>query len=408
MTLREPSPRRSPIEWSIRCVLAAFVAVAGVYTIKSTLGTVLQANPHLAYALAPGDGRITARLSQQLLKPPMTGADRAEAERLARLALRQDATAVRAAATLGLSMQVRGDTVGARRVFAYAQALSRRDLQTQLWAIEDSVARDDIHGALRHYDIALRTSSNAPGLLFPVLASAISDPVISSALIQTFARGPNWQSNFIDYIAESGPDPRGTSRLFAGMRRAGVSQSETSESVLINRLVADGHYDDAWAYYALIRDGANRLVSRDPHFTADLTAPSPFDWNAINEGGVTTSVQRRSDGGVFDFAVPPSMGGLLLQQVQMLPAGRYRLEGHSVALEVPPSARPYWVLMCSQGQEVGRIDVPNSTQANGSFSGEFQVPAGCPVQTLALVARSSDAMGGVSGQIDGVRLSPLR
>lgn len=86
-------------------------------------------------------------------------ARRREADRLARLALRQDPTAVAALATLGLNAQIRGDTNSARRYFAYSDKLSRRSLTTRLWAIEDAVARDDIPAALRNYDVALRTSA---------------------------------------------------------------------------------------------------------------------------------------------------------------------------------------------------------------------------------------------------------
>src|SRR3546814_1290750 len=70
----------------------------------------------------------------------------------------------------------RGDQAKGERLLAYSQKLSRRDLRTQLMAIELAVAQGDISGALRHYDIALRTKKNAPELLFPVLTSALPDP----------------------------------------------------------------------------------------------------------------------------------------------------------------------------------------------------------------------------------------
>ncbi|MDT9096849.1 hypothetical protein RSW32_26335, partial [Escherichia coli] len=74
--------------------------------------------------------------------------------------------------------QLHGDVGAARRLFAYGQRLSRRDNSTQLWAIEDAVARNDIPDVLRHYDVALRTSPNLADILYPVLASASADPAI--------------------------------------------------------------------------------------------------------------------------------------------------------------------------------------------------------------------------------------
>lgn len=96
----------------------------------------------------------------------------------------------------------------------------------------------------------------------------------------------------------------------------------------------------------------------------------------------------------------------MLQQLQLLPPGSYRLSGHTIGIEQPAGALPYWTLRCQDGRELGRVEVPNSGVANGNFTGTFSVPAGCPVQTLVLMARSSDAIAGQSGQIDRAALMP--
>src|SRR3546814_2705464 len=57
---------------------------------------------------------------------------------------------------------------------------------------------------------------------------------------------------------------------------------------------------------------------------------------------------------------------------------------------------------------IARVDVPNSSQAGGRFQGNVSIPANCPVQILALVARSSHEIGGVSGQIDRILIHPAR
>ncbi|MFV3517295.1 hypothetical protein ACNJD8_22045, partial [Mycobacterium tuberculosis] len=108
-----------------------------------------------AYSLSSHDGRIGALLSAALSSTEVDKATRERSDRIARQALVQDPTAVAAVATLGINAQLRGDTGPARRIFAYANQLSRRDLRTQLWAIEDAVSRNDIPGVLNNYDIAL-------------------------------------------------------------------------------------------------------------------------------------------------------------------------------------------------------------------------------------------------------------
>lgn len=357
----------------------------------------------LAHRLAPGNGRITALAASALAGPEASAGDRQRADRLARKALQQDPTAVRAVSTLGLDTQIRGDTDGAGRLFAYVQALSRRDLQSQVWAIENFVRHGDIDGALRHYDIALRTTPQGSGALFPVLGAAISNPAIRAALIQTLAGKPMWAESFITYVAGTGPDPRSTIRFFLGLRRAGVAVADSSSAAVIERLIAMGFINDAWMFYAATHSGTDRRSSRDPGFIGDAETPTVFDWIAINGNGISSSLQR----GLFEFAAPASIGGHLLRQVQMLPPGDYHLTGRSGGIDQAEGARPYWVLICQGGAEIGRVVLPESARADGRFTGLLRVPKACPVQTLELVARPSDAVAGVSGRIEQVQLSPL-
>jgi hypothetical protein len=390
----------------VRGALAVAAAGLGTVSILHSLAYMIRGSaPARAHALAPWDGRITALLSEQLSGPAASPTDRKRADDLARLALRQDATAVPAIATLGINAQVRGDTAAAREIFAYSERLSRRDLRTRLWAIEDAVGRNDIPAALRNYDIALRTSRVAPDLLFPVLASAISEADIRRGLVMTLAKRPPWGQLFIGYVAENGPDARATAAFMSGLQQSGIPQPDGSAAALMARLLAEGHVDDAWRYYAAITPGADRRRSRDPNFTANRM--TPFDWNPLGDSGIATTIQRGDRGGIFDFVAPSNLGGPLLRQTQMLPPGKYRIEGRSAGIDQPDATLPYWLLSCADGHEVGRVTIPASARMKGRFSGEFNVPAGCPTQQLTLVAKPSDQISGVTGQIESAQLTPV-
>jgi len=401
--------RRSATEWMVRGALAIAAAGLGYVSVAHSLAYMIRGSaPERAHALAPWDGRITALVSVKLSGPEASAADRRRAGDLARLALRQDPTAVPAVATLGINAQLRGDTAAARRIFAYSETLSRRDLRTRLWAIEDAVGRNDIPDVLRNYDIALRTSRIAPDLLFPVLASAISYPKIRQALVATLAKKPIWSDQFIGFVSGNGSDTRATANLFEALHRRGITLPLGSQAALIGRLLTEGHADEAWRFYVAITPGANRRIARDSGFTANPASPTPFDWQPVIDSGVSGTIQRSERGGIFDFAVPPNLGGPLLRQTQLLTVGDYTIEGRSIGIEQADDALPYWTLTCGDGRELGRVTIPNSKQANGRFVGRFTVPAGCPVQQLLLVARPSETLSGLSGQIDDVHLQPAR
>lgn len=387
---------------------AAALAVAGVgfFAIAGTLATTMRVNaPDRAHALAPGNARIAATLALQLSQTITVAAQQGSAVPLARQALRRDPTAVPAVVALGLHWQVRGDAIGAQKLFDYAQKLSRRDLPTQLWMIEAAVARGNVPAALRHYDIALRTNRGASDLLFPVLAGAAADAGVRSALVQTLAGEPGWGSAFVDYVAGNSPNPRNGAALLLALEQADVPVSSQARLSILDALLGRKLVGDAWTFYAATHPGIDRRRSRDPDFRTGETGATPFDWVPINDGGMSTVIQR--DEGLFDFSVPASVGGPLLRQMQLLPAGEYRLDGRSIGLDQPEEARPYWSLNCDNGRELGRVGMSNSNVAGGVFSGRLRVPADCPVQTLVLNARPTDAIGGVTGQISRAMLVPV-
>ena len=397
---------RSAAEWSSRGVLAIIVAIVGWFAIAHTLAQVVEvSDPARAYVLAPWDGRNTAALAEARV---LAGAaDLAGTNALARTALRQDPTVVAAAATLAINAKLTGQNARSDRLFAYAERLSRRNLATQLWAIENAVGRGDVAGALNHYDITFRTTEKGPDLLFPVLGQAISDPTIRAALAGMLMRRPMWTDDFVGYLAASGPDPLATAQLFDRLRQVHVPIAPLAQAQLVGTLVTRDRSDEAWSVYTATRPGSERQRSRDAHFIAALATdtPSVFDWVTGTAPGITASIQRVGKVGLLDFATSTNVAGVLVQQLELLPPGSYRLIGHSDNLDQPEASRPYWALQCRpDGRELGRVIISNSRKNGGIFTGSFSVPSGCPTQMLSLNAQPTDKIAGVVGQIDRVEL----
>lgn len=395
------SERRSLTEWGVRSLFAAAAIWFGYdATTRSLAESIRGSTPDRAHSLAPQNGRIAAAYARDLLEPDATAKDRALANALARDALRRNPVAVPAVSTLGLNAQIEGDTAAARRIFAYAEKLTRRDLQTQLWAIEDAVARDDIPGALYQYDIALRTQRNAGTILFPVLVGALSEPSVRQALVDMLTRQPPWGNEFVNHAAAAGTDPRATLALVESMRRANVPVPALASARVIDALLASGDGEAAWRYYASLYPQIERDASRDPRFTARLEAPTRFDWLPVENAGVTATMEVADAGGRFDFITAPGAGGNVLRQTQMLRAGDYLIEGVA-GVEQTGAPSPYWLLACAGGTELGRVAV---IPTGSRFMGSIHVPSNCPVQTLTLVVQPSERMASVVGQVTEARI----
>ncbi|OBX19947.1 hypothetical protein A9995_05240 [Erythrobacter sp. QSSC1-22B] len=363
-------------------------------------------DPARAAVLAPGNGVILAASAQQAFTIAPSDAEDSKPARLARMALREDPTAVDALNVLGLQAQLRSETERAREIFQYSLLLTRRELRPQIWAIEEAVNRGDIAAALRSYDIALRTSREAPALLLPNLVAALAEPKVRSGLLSIMASEPIWTNSFLNRVATSGIAPAAGVTFFREGEAIDLPVTDDLRAALVNGLLAEGETEQAWDYYSEFRRGAVRDRSRDAEFALNTGIRAAFDWLPSTESGISAAILQQGQGGILDFSLPPGTGGMLVQQTQMLPPGTYRISGSSQAIDLPERSRPYWALLCQDGRELGRVEVPNSDVAKGSFDGAVSVPGDCRMQTLSLIARASDDIVGVSGQIERASLVP--
>lgn len=390
-------------KWALRGGLALLAIASGYVSLSHTLATVIaSSSPERAYSISRQDGRIGADYAQKLLIDAGGKTD-PQIERIARTALENEPTAVGALTVLAISEAQRNPAL-AQQLLAKSDAMSRRHLGTRFLLIENAVVREDITDALRHYDIALRTSRAASDPLFSVLGSAIDDPGIVSPLARLLASAPPWADSFLRYIVSSKAQQSAVTSFFKALVDQRAAIPEDVEAGIINRLATHGAVDQAWFFYRALRQGSNLTRSRDPNFTLSSAYPTVFDWTPImDSAGITASIQPTAEGGIFDFAAPSTVGGIVLQQMQRLPPGRYRLNGDADGMDQWGSARPYWALVCTDARELGRVEMPAQAQS-GQFAGEINVDRGCPAQLLRLIVRPTSAVSGISGQIRRVSL----
>lgn len=387
--------------------VALLVAAVGAFFVTASFAQVMaKVDPARAATLAPRNGSVLSRFADQEFATEPSMDSTSQPAILARRALLADPTSAKALTVLAFQAQLRGETAKADRIFAYSMRLTRRELRPHIWAIENAVSQGDIAGALESYDLALRTSKDARPVLFPSLAASLSEPRIRAELLRIVATKPDWLESLLIFQTDSGIEPLGWADFLSEGRRVGLQATEAQYASLATRLLAIGERDRAWALYKSFRKGALRSQSRDPDFMLQGDARAPFDWRAGEDGALSVSILQRGKNGVVDFAVPPTVSGELVRQVQLLPAGRYRLSGFSTNIDQPASSRPYWLFACEDGRELGRVSLGNSREKPAPFMGEFEVPSGCPVQILSLNARSTDDINGVSGQIESASLVP--
>ena len=155
--------------WAARIAGALVLLAIGWFAVTAAVANTLRGEgAEAAHRLAPWDGRMTANLAARtFLLGVREPARRAAGVALARRAIAQDPTALGAVTTLGLAAQLGERMDRADRLLGYSQRLSRRDLTTQVWAVENAKARGDVAATLERYDAMFRTAPDARALYFP-------------------------------------------------------------------------------------------------------------------------------------------------------------------------------------------------------------------------------------------------
>ena len=390
--------------WLPSFLLLAGLLVVAMAMLRDSLAFVIRpADPALALRIDPHNAEIQASRAEQLLRLDPS-ANRRAAEELARQSLRRSPVSAAGATMLATARDLAGDTSTARRLMDYSESVSRRDLPTQLWFVEDAVRRNDIPLALHHYDIALRSSVVAKPLLFPVLIQATAQPAVVDGLIDTLAARPLWAESFLDQVSHDGPDLGGVGRLLVGLARRGYTPPEAAAALATARMVDAARYDLAWQVYVASHPRAMRGAVRDPNFVRAGVDEGPFDWALVPAEGVVAEPRRYGTQDGLSYAVATGAGGVAARQLLLASKGTYRLTGRAFA-QLAGSAPAQLRLRCAgSGAAIATIVAPAK---DAGFASRIVIPSACPAQWLELWVDGGENPAGAAGAIGDVRVLPM-
>jgi hypothetical protein len=300
---RHEATRRS---WRATAVTVLIVLIGAALSLSHSAASIIaRANPQLASSLAPWDGRFEAEAAASSLATEFNGRGNGPTAVAARQALIEDATAVDAAIVLALQAELSGNRELSDGFFAYALSLSRRELRPHLWAIERAVNQGDYRTALRHYDLAMRTSGYGQEMLYPILANALQQEDIRREVIEMMAGEPAWRDSFLHYLAVV---PRGVgaaAKLYPELVARGIPFKRPDALGVIDALADRGEHREAWALDQLLGGERDWVRSRDPQIAGRSGGAAAFDWKFADSPGVVVSLTRDVTAGGADFSIAP-------------------------------------------------------------------------------------------------------
>jgi len=287
---------------------------------------------------------------------------------------------------------------GGDALLARAVARAPRDRMARALALDRALVDSRFDEAALHLDALLRVDPALQAQLLPQLLPSLASAPWRQAVVARLAMHPAWRGAFIKALAtpdtaDAPPHAEAAAALLAELdtRSALDDDERTLRTRVLQQLGRVGEARDLWlaSLPADQRAGAALLANGGFETTP---SSSPFDWQWPELAGAATS---RDDSDAVDgtASLLVAFSGRDVRydgprQLLALPAGHYRLQA-STADDTGTHRAFEWQLACDGGPVLLALPLPPSTgtrpRANWqSLGAMFEVPPGCPAQTLRL------------------------
>lgn len=370
--------------------------ISGWFLMAVTIDRVFaRRQPAVALLWNPGSADANVRMADLLLQGKDIVAVLPQVADAAYRSLRRQPVNPGAARLLAITVAAHGDAGRGERLARYAEAMSRRDLATQLWLIEAAVQRSDIPTALAHYDRAMRTSVQGRTVLFPVLTSAAANPAIWVPLADILAKRPQWWRSFVEQFVPQSVSP---DALYTFARKTRIDRPGSADPALLQaiekRLVDLGAYRTASDLF----NRAHGLAPNAPVLLRNggFEQPGgwdPFEWNLQDDPDLSAIRQpsgRTSDGNALYLTAVNGRSGDVATQLLMLAPGSYGISATIGAVGGEALAIPQLIVQCANGgRELIAARFPVSPENGRPWHGRFAIPAGCPAQRIIIRVASA-------------------
>jgi len=300
-------------------IVLAALAASGAVLCLGIATSLARHDPIEAAQIAPDNAEIAVAAARARAGKDTVHQNR-EVRRLVAAALARDVTDPTSIELKSLQSGADGDHLREARLITLSDAISRRSLPTRLWLIQQAVNKGDLVGALKNFDTALRTSSDAPGVLFPALSRAASDPSLAVPVAQLLDRPSDWRLPFLHFAITDGDAASGVAGIVLHMRHRDWMTGDDLDGALVAELVSEEYFTQALAVQDSFHPVTERsALVRDPAF-ADPRARYPFGWLFEQKGDI--GAERGPE-----LSIAPGWGRtrrhpIAAAEARVLPAGR--------------------------------------------------------------------------------------
>jgi hypothetical protein len=386
---RLTGPRSGRERLSIALLLILGTAAFAITVQVSVAGVFRNKRPQLALLVAPSDATARSRLASQLVAHEEA---RDISRALAKDAIARDPLQPIAFRVLSESFGGQNSSVTtSRELMDESARLSRRELPTQMWFIEQFGRTGEAELMLQHFDIALRTSESAWGTGFPMLALAASDAEGEELVFKTISARPVWAPEFARYMMGSGANLPFTMRVAELLLDPANPDNRGHYLLLLRRLTENGFLAQAWELYGRLgfvgADATTKLVRNGDFERAE--DGTPFDWVYAQAPELWAARERlngKQGGFVLSLAAYNGRSGEVASQLIRLPQGSHRFRVKMGDVPADRYDRPELLLTCAGRKGSDLLSIRSDSPGSGpqDVDERFVVPQDCPFQRIVI------------------------
>lgn len=372
---------------------AGAIALAAV-SVTTAAGNALMVGNDNGFALARRADKIVDGLNVE----KQVAADASAWKRIEALSLAsidREPLAANSVRNLALALTKNSEAEKGQGLMRSAAKLSRRDLPTHFWLIQDYGRANDLPKVLMHVDQALRTKEAAWQQLIPALHAGLANSELVNPTVQLLRTDPPWKEQFWMRIEQFPKSLGNIGDVLVGLQAAGTEVDPSVPESIINQLAYSRQYAKAHDIYRKVY-GTRRLPKSPEYLSnADFSAPTSgtvFDWTASQNASLEVFLDPELK--ALSVNVFGSIGGVAASQIVALPAGTYRFESKIDQWDSALEDALYVSLTCTepgaaQGRSALRVNLREAT-----VSEQFTVPdSQCRYYLFQLLLQAPDRSG---------------
>lgn len=402
---------KPPLYWLKFVVFFSLVGFVGYQSaIHAVANIVWQQNPDLALRLVPDHPLALSLKADVQFMESQQPASLNTVETMAKHSLKGQLLNPVAVRLLGYVADSRGDRQKARALLRLAHKISRRDFGTQLWLIEDAVARGDKRQALYHYDIAMRTTPPSHQILFPTLIGALDDPEVRVGLSTYVRQAPDWLPGFLNEAINTSENPANVADLLVKAGPLPPEYTGLSNNLLLR--LSDRSEFYAFRQYYLSLPGSTVATLRSSALnksTVNLRYPAA-GWQLFGNPALGGAFSSADKAGRHRFSVFAGSGerGELLRKYTSLRPGAYRFSASYKGEAGSADASIRWEMACMSAEENRVTWFSTTPVSEGQFRTiqAFSISADCPNQMLRFLVAGGSSQIGAEFLLSSVNITP--